>query len=239
MIGVKTDYPPWGMMDKDHDYAGFEPGIGRQIAKELNVKVQFKTVTSSNRFQRLNENDVDMLIATVGDTQKRHQQVHMVLPHYFRSGVTVLAHYSKNIRLWADLIGQPVCLTAGAYFNKTLVQNYRIEPIILMSNRDVKLALITNKCQAWAYDNSSLFHLSQMPQWQDYELPLETILPTHWSLVTRKDTASKSLSAWLSGFLIQHIRQGDLLAWARGWDLPDQHYLEQQHQLWLSKDENE
>ncbi|CAM3520881.1 Major cell-binding factor precursor [Vibrio aerogenes CECT 7868] len=238
VIGVKIDYPPWGMIDKNQQHAGFEPDIGRQIAKELNVKVRFKAVTSANRFQKLNEKDVDMLIATVGDTQKRHQQVHMVLPHYFRSGVTVLAHYSKEIRLWADLIGKPVCLTAGAYFNKTLVQNYRIEPIILMSNRDVKLALLTNKCQAWAYDNSSLFHLSQMPQWQDYELPLESILPIHWSLVTRKDTASKSLASWLSGFLIKHIRQGDLLTWAKGWDLPDQHYLQQQHQLWLSKDEN-
>ncbi|WP_339390041.1 transporter substrate-binding domain-containing protein [Vibrio neptunius] len=238
VIGVKADYPPWGMLDSSNQPAGFEPDLAHMIGDALNVEVEFKTVTSANRFQKLNEGQVDMLIATVGDSMQRRQRVRMITPHYFRSGVTALTHKSNSVEKWTDLIGQPVCLTAGAYFNKSLVQNYRIKPIILMSNRDAKLALLTNKCQAWAYDSGILFHLSKQKEWRDYRVDVETIMPIHWSMVTRKDTASQSLAHWLSRFVASRIRDGRLKSLAQQWQLPEQDYLAQQHKNWNAVDEN-
>ncbi|NOI74108.1 transporter substrate-binding domain-containing protein [Vibrio coralliilyticus] len=238
VIGVKADYPPWGMLDSNNQPAGFEPDLAQMIGHALNAEVEFKTVTSANRFQKLNEGQVDMLIATVGDSMQRRQRVRMITPHYFRSGVTALTHKSNSVEKWTDLIGKPVCLTAGAYFNKSLVQNYRIKPIILMSNRDSKLALLTNKCQAWAYDSGILFHLSNQKEWSDYSVDVETIMPIHWSMVTRKDTASQSLANWLSRFIASRIRDGRLKSLAQQWQLPEQDYLAQQHKNWNSVDEN-
>ncbi|MDD1780496.1 transporter substrate-binding domain-containing protein [Enterovibrio sp. ZSDZ35] len=232
VVGVKVDYPPWGHLDADGRNGGFEVDLANAIGKSLGVDVHFKAVSTANRFQKLNYGQVDILIATVGDTIERRKKVNMVLPHYFRSGVTAISRKSYGIDGWEDLIGKPVCLTAGAYFNKSLIRNYRIEPVILSNNRDLKIALLTNKCQAWAYDSGILYTLSNQPAWSEYEIALETIMPTHWSFVTRNDANSKSLDTWLSRFLSSRIRDGYIKNLAKKWALPEQDYLTQQHSNW-------
>ncbi len=244
VVGVKVDYPPWGMLDASGQNKGFEPDLARQVAEVIgsqsdSVKLEFKTVSSSNRFQKLNDGEVDMLIATVGDTFQRRQQVNMVLPHYFKSGVRVIMRKDVGVSQWSDLIGKPVCLTAGAYFNKILVQSYRISQVIMMSNRDAELALLTNKCVAWAYDSGILFHLSSQPEWHEYQLGLNTILPVYWSFVTRLDEESKSLNLWLSEFLQARVRSGELVALAEKWQLPEREFLAKQQEKWLEKNESD
>ncbi|PKF49990.1 transporter substrate-binding domain-containing protein [Enterovibrio nigricans] len=232
VVGVKVDYPPWGHLNTDGENSGFEIDLAKAVAKSLKVDIVFKAVSTANRFQKLNDGQVDMLIATVGDTIERRKQVNMVLPHYFRSGVTAISRKSYGIEGWEDLIGQPVCLTSGAYFNEHLIKNYRIDPVILSNNRDLKIALLTNKCKAWAYDSGILFTLSNQPAWHDYEIALETIIPIHWSFVTRNDAQSKSLDTWLSQFLSSRIRDGFIKNLATSWKLPEQDYLTQQQINW-------
>ncbi|WP_198158305.1 transporter substrate-binding domain-containing protein [Enterovibrio coralii] len=232
MVGVKVDYPPWGFIDTDGKNSGFEIDLAEAIGKSMNVDVQFKAVSTANRFQKLNDGQVDLLIATVGDTIERRNKVNMVVPHYFRSGVTAISRKSYQIEGWEDLIGKPVCLTSGAYFNKALIRNYRIDPIILSNNRDLKIALLTNKCQAWAYDSGILFTISNQSAWRDYEIALETIMPIHWSFVTRNDADSKRLSDWLSRFLASRIRDGYVKNLAQKWSLPELDFLSQQHSNW-------
>jgi len=57
-IGVKVDYPPWGMLSPEGDIVGFEPDLAALVAKELGVKVKLRSVTSGNRFQLLEEGEV-------------------------------------------------------------------------------------------------------------------------------------------------------------------------------------
>lgn len=241
VVGVKVNYPPWAMLNQEGENVGFEPDLAARIAAEISrekqVKVVFKIVTSVNRFRKLNDGEVDILIATVGDTYQRRQQVNMVHPHYFESGVRVLMLKKREIKQWSDLIDRPVCLTAGAYFNKELVKDYRINPIIMMNNRDAQLALLTNKCVAWAYDSDILFDLSGQSKWKEYELGLETILPVYWSIVTRKGADSASLSLWLSGYIQSQIRNGDLVTLADKWKLPKLAFLEKQQTAWQQKNE--
>lgn len=232
VVGVKSDYPPWGMLGSDGKHAGFEIDLARAVANSLGVQVSFKTVTTANRFQKLNDGEVDFLVATVGDSMIRREKVNMVLPHYFKSGVTILAHNGSGIEAWEDLIGRPVCITAGAYFNKFLMDNYRIRPVMFLNNRDLKIALLTGKCDAWAYDSGILFHLQQQPEWDNFTIPLETINPIHWSFVTRKDEHSVALSDWLAHFIASRIRDGYLKQLASRWKLPEQDYLAQLHANW-------
>lgn len=241
VVGVKADYPPWGMLSSSGEHIGFEADLARAVATAIgrtpdDVQVVFKTVSSSNRFRKLNDKEVDILIATVGDTSQRRLQVNMVQPHYFQSGVRALMKNDSSVKQWSDLIGQPVCLTAGAYFNKSLVQSYRIKPVIMMSNRDAQLALLTHKCVAWAYDSGVLYHLASQPEWANYRLGLTTILPIYWSIVTRHDPESTALSDFLSGFLQAQIRTGNLLALADKWALPEHDFLLQLQHKWQEKD---
>lgn len=235
-IGVKVDYPPWGMLSSAGDIVGFEPDLANLIAQDLGVTLKLKAVTSGNRFQQLEEGQVDLLIATVGDTQQRRKRVTMIEPHYYRSGVTALSHKKAKIQDWSDLKGQKVCLYGGAYFNKKLIQDYQIEPLILFNTRDAQLALLTNKCVAWAYDNAAIYHLLESDSWTDFQAQAPIIYPILWSIVTNKGSKAQSLTSTLENIAIDWQRNTTLSQYAAKWLLPDQAYLANRALLWNQRD---
>jgi polar amino acid transport system substrate-binding protein len=61
---------------------GFEIDLAADIAKKLGVKLVTVNITTENRFQKLEQGDVDVLIATVGDTAERRQIATAIEPNY-------------------------------------------------------------------------------------------------------------------------------------------------------------
>ena len=53
IVGVKTDYPPWGMVAPDGSIVGLEPDLARDAAERLGVALELVPVTAGNRLQRL------------------------------------------------------------------------------------------------------------------------------------------------------------------------------------------
>lgn len=70
IVGVKTDYPPWGFYNNQGDIVGLEIDLANDIAKRLGVELTLKKVTSSNRIRKLEDGGIDLLIATMGDTTR-------------------------------------------------------------------------------------------------------------------------------------------------------------------------
>ena len=68
VVGVKTDYPPFGMLNSSGEPEGFEHDLAADIAKRLGVMLRKVGVTGSNRLQKLQEGEIDMVLATTGDT---------------------------------------------------------------------------------------------------------------------------------------------------------------------------
>ena len=44
VVGVKTDYPPWGMRDTSGKIVGMEPDMAADVAKRLGVKLELVSV---------------------------------------------------------------------------------------------------------------------------------------------------------------------------------------------------
>ncbi|MCX4029559.1 transporter substrate-binding domain-containing protein [Endozoicomonas sp. SM1973] len=234
-VGVKTDYPPWGMLNANGQIVGFEPDLAKAVAEKVGVDLELLVVNSSNRLHKLNEGDVDLLIATLGDTVSRRALVTMIEPHYFNSGVSLVSHKSYQLRNWESLKDKPVCLTNGAYFNKPLIQQYLIKPVIMHNTRDAQLALITKKCIGWAYDNGILAHLLTQSTWQAYETELPVILPVNWGMAVSKNQDTASLETVLSQLIVEWLANGFLLEKAVYWKLPDYQYLVTRKKLWSYK----
>lgn len=68
VAGVKTDYPPFGFVGDDGQLQGYDVDVARAIAEHLGVSLEVKGVSSSNRMQKLASGEVDLLVATLGDT---------------------------------------------------------------------------------------------------------------------------------------------------------------------------
>ncbi|TCP40173.1 transporter substrate-binding domain-containing protein [Rhodovulum marinum] len=143
IVGVKSDYPPWGMVDPDpasDALVGIEPDLARDIADRLGVGLKLVSVTARNRIGRVNDGTVDLVIATMGDTAVRRTQADLIQPNYFSSGVVVYGRIDLGLSGWDALRGAPVCLTQGAYFNRTLECDYGLKGQYFPGNREARLA---------------------------------------------------------------------------------------------------
>src|SRR3546814_16813949 len=72
-----------------------EPDLARDIAKRLNVEVEFVPVIASNRMEFVQQGKIDLMIATMTDTEARTKVVGIPPPNYYSSGTNVLARKSE------------------------------------------------------------------------------------------------------------------------------------------------
>ncbi|MCH8467684.1 MAG: transporter substrate-binding domain-containing protein, partial [Roseinatronobacter sp.] len=62
IVGVKDDYPPWGMRDDAGEIIGFEIDLAADIADRLGVSLELIAVSAANRLPRLEQGVVDLVI---------------------------------------------------------------------------------------------------------------------------------------------------------------------------------
>jgi polar amino acid transport system substrate-binding protein len=102
MVGVLTDYPPFGGTDAEQKPAGYDADVAKLLAKSLGVTLELVPVTGPNRIPYLLTNKVDVLIATFGITAERSKQVLFSNP-YSTLTIYVLAPKSLNVKTPEDL----------------------------------------------------------------------------------------------------------------------------------------
>ena len=118
--GVKADAPPFGWKD-EFGYYGFDVDIANALAAELGVeKVEFVTVTSSDRLDKVVSGEVDMAIASMTITRGRERQVDFTIP-YFQDGQALLVRADSGLAGYEDLAGK----TVGGVKGATSVDNIR------------------------------------------------------------------------------------------------------------------
>jgi polar amino acid transport system substrate-binding protein len=102
IVGVLTDYPPFGGTDAQQQPAGYDADVAKLLAKALGVQLELVPVTGPNRIPYLLTNKVDVLIATFGITAERAKQVLFSNP-YSALTIYVLAPKSLSIKTPDDL----------------------------------------------------------------------------------------------------------------------------------------
>jgi len=102
MVGVLTDYPPFGGTDAQQQPAGYDADVAKLLAKSLGVTLELVPVTGPNRIPYLLTNKIDVLIATFGITAERSKQVLFSNP-YSTLTIYVLAPKSLNVKTPEDL----------------------------------------------------------------------------------------------------------------------------------------
>jgi len=109
VVGVKADYPPWGMLDAQGRPQGMEIDMARDLARRLGVELELVVVLSSNRLDFLRQGRIDHVLATLTDTPERRQIVGGIDPTYYAASTAVFSLKSVGLRRWEDLRGKPIC----------------------------------------------------------------------------------------------------------------------------------
>ena len=236
IVGVKDDYPPWGVRNADGDLVGLEIDLAADLAARLGVTLELIAVSAANRLPRLEQGVVDVVIATLGDTEERRQISDLIQPHYYASGVTLLARPDLPYRDWGQLRGRPVCLTGGAYFNRALQERYLVEGQVFPSNGAALLALADGRCVGWAFDDTAIAQLALSGAYPGLEPALPVILPTPWAIAVARGEGDAAWGRFVADVVVDWHVSGFLLDRQAAWGLQRTRFLEDMQGVWSRRD---
>jgi polar amino acid transport system substrate-binding protein len=238
IVGVKADYPPFGMVDSAGRLVGIEADLAADLARRLGVRLRLVAVTSGNRLQKLEEGSVDLIIATLGDTVQRRAIAALLEPGYFSSGANIMLRPSpRPITEWQELQGQKVCATLGALFNPVIGQRYLLDLQVFKDNRDAKLAVRDGRGVGWLYDDIAILNELKSAEWRGYSMPLDSVVTTPWALALAKREKGGALARIVAETVADWHRTGFLIETMARWEMPVSAYLETMRALWSAVDE--
>ena len=237
LVGVKTDYAPFGMLDAAGRPQGLEHDLAADLARRLGVALSLVPVTGANRLQKLEDGSIDIVIATMGDTAERRRLATVVEPSYYASGVTLFMRPESRVSDWQEIRGQTVCATQGSYFNRAMAERYLLELLMFNNARDARLAVRDGRCIGYLFDHTAIAADLRQPQWAGYKAPLPPAMVTPWSVALARSAAGSTLERAVGDALADWHRSGFLLAREAAWGLPPSDFLVRTQQVWLRRDD--
>jgi ABC-type amino acid transport substrate-binding protein len=164
VVGVKTDFPPFGTVDAGGRNVGFDVDVAHRVAKALfddENRVELVAVTSGNRIPFLQSGKIDVIIATVTITDERRQVVEFSDP-YFMSGSLILVRKDSPVTGLGDLAGKTVAVVQGA------IQDKDVEQLQPKANRvkfgkvsEAVLAVKAGRADAYVHDDIVILSLAK------------------------------------------------------------------------------
>lgn len=149
-VGVKKSVPGFGEK-KNGKYTGMEVDLAKKLAQDLNVKVQYTSVTPSSRETLLNNGKVDCILATYTITNERKEKFDFS-PSYYTAKVSVLVD-DDNIHSLSDLQGRVIGVVNNSESASDLVQAMIDKNIISSDGYD------KNSFDASTWTNGVTFHV--------------------------------------------------------------------------------
>lgn len=232
IVGLKTDYAPFGGLNAQGQPEGLEHDLAADLARRLGVQLMKVSVTSANRLQRLEDGSIDLVIATLGDTEERRRIATLIEPNYYASGVTLFVRPDSLVQDWPDLRGKAVCATQGAYFNREMARRYLLDLQIYAVPRDARLAVRDGRCVGYLFDHTAIAADLRQPEWAGYRAPLVPVLNAPWALAIARKERGSGFDRWLGDTVADWHRSGFLIERERAWGIAPSRFLEDARRLW-------
>lgn len=160
-VGVKQDVPNFGYLEpQSQTFSGLEVDLAKKIAETLGVEVAFTPVTAQTRGALLDNDQLDLVIATFTITEERKKLYNFTRPYYTDAN-GFLVKTSSGIRSWQDLDGKTIGVTQGSIQQRLLTELAKEKGINLKftelgSNPEVVVSLAAQRVDAFSIDRSIL-----------------------------------------------------------------------------------
>ena len=156
-IGVFSDKAPFGYVDENGDYQGYDIYFGNRIGEDLGVKVNYVSTEAANRIEYLQTGKVDLILANFTVTPERAEEVDFALP-YMNVALGVVSPSSNVIETLDNWNADDAMIViSGTTAETYLIANY---PDMKLQKYDTyanaKNALENGNGVAWANDNTEV-----------------------------------------------------------------------------------
>lgn len=195
-IGVFSDKNPFGYVDENGNYRGYDVYFADRLAKDLGVKINYVSTEAANRTEYLQTGKVDVILANFTVTKERKEEVDFALP-YMNVSLGVVSKNDRVVKSLEDLgADDAVIVISGTTAETYLIKNYPDIPLQKFdSYATAKEAFENGTAVAWANDNTEVIAFAMQNKGYTVGIPKlgssDTIAPA----VARGNT---SLLEWMN-----------------------------------------
>ncbi|MBR1832319.1 MAG: transporter substrate-binding domain-containing protein, partial [Ruminiclostridium sp.] len=128
-IGVFSDKNPFGYVDENGEYQGYDVYFAERIGKDLGVDINYVSTEAASRVEYLETGKVDIVLANFTVTEERAQKVDFALP-YMNVALGVVSPDSRVITSLDEL---------GADDQVIVISGTTAETYLAANNPEIKL----------------------------------------------------------------------------------------------------
>ena len=112
-IGMLVDFPPFGLVNEEGNPDGYDADVARLLAEDMGVELNLVAVTGPNRIPYLLSNQVDILVASLGITPERAEQVAFSDPY---AGIEIFVYGDADLEVddAEDLAGKDIAVARAS-----------------------------------------------------------------------------------------------------------------------------
>lgn len=195
VIGVFSDKKPFGYVDSNGQYQGYDVYFGDRIAKDLGVKAQYVSVEAASRVEYAQTGKADVILANFTVTKERAEKVDFAEP-YMKVSLGVVSPQKAPITSASQLKGKTLIVAKG-----TTAETY-----FTSSAPDVKLlkfdqyteaynALLDGRGDAFSTDNTEV--LAWAKEHKGFQVGIKTLGNTD-TIAPAVQKGNKELLTWLN-----------------------------------------
>lgn len=195
-IGVFSDKHPFGYVDDNGEYQGYDVYFANRIAADLGVDINFVSIEAANRVEYLQTGRVDIILANFTVTEEREEQVDFALP-YMKVSLGVVSPSDNVVESLDDWDSQDrLIVISGTTAETYLRENYPEIPLQTYdSYANAKNALENGNGAAWANDNTEVIAFALQNEAFTVGIPS---LGSEDTIAPAVATGNTSLLEWLN-----------------------------------------
>lgn len=163
VIGVFSDKKPFGYVDENGDYQGYDVYFARRLAQDLGVELKLVSVDAPNRVEYLTSAKVDIILANFTVTPARAEVVDFALP-YMKVALGVVSPDTALITTAEQLAGKTLIVSKGTTAETYFAENHPEVRLLkfdtyteafnaLLDGRGDALSTDNTEVLAWALEN--------------------------------------------------------------------------------------
>ncbi len=181
-VGVFSDKNPFGYVDENGEYQGYDVYLANRIGQDLGVKVNFVSTEAANRIEYLQTGKVDIILANFTVTAERAEEVDFALP-YMNVSLGIVSPESKAVTSLDNWNGSnQMIVISGTTAETYLTKTYPSIPLQKYdSYASAKNALENGNGVAWANDNTEVIAFARQNKGYTVGIPTlgsqDTIAP--------------------------------------------------------------
>ena len=161
-IGVFSDKAPFGYVDENGEYQGYDVYFADRLAKDLGTEVEYTSLDPASRVEYAATGKVDIVLANFTVTPERAEQVDFALP-YMKVALGVVSPDSAVISSVEDLEGKTLIIVKGTTAETYFTQQY---PDVKLQKYDAYAeaynALLDGRGDAFSTDNTEVLAWAQV-----------------------------------------------------------------------------